>query len=604
MGLKARTQALFRRIRGSGEDPAGSVDGSAGAQGSPFGRLDEEAADVMPAGPPGAGGLRTVVRPLDRWFAIEVNELEKEARQSAAEWAQAGLPRSDAPAQGELPPEQSLRRRASELFTQWVQKVTTRVQDAIEANVQRSRQALNEIGFSIEEIRRARAEAAQVERWMDGLEVANRDRQSSFGFRSYWQWWWFVPAILLLVAVDWVANVPVFQELLPQDADVSNAWQVLAAEAELHGALAGLYRMWYRIALAPEVALLALGVIVFLVVLAHIFGESVRRVVAVREQDVPEAGRSVRQYRRQFWIPAGMGLLGGAAVVIFLFLARQEIATFAETRLRFVTEQIADLDEQVAGATEAGDMNEVARLSALRPALEDEQRTREERRDYAERIRATNVPIAILNGVLFLTAALLGYLKVRDEVTASDPQDPRMVDLRQRRRELREVVERQRERIRDADREAREGVAWAEFLSQSKPFEDWEGRRDRLARVTPMFRAENARLRGIDPQNIASFRTESRFEVPVPEARGRFRLPNDFVAVKERHVSLLREWNRVEEAGPEPAPASEDGRRPGAAPEAAHGPHPGSEPVHVPDGMPAPRPVAARQAVPVPETGS
>jgi hypothetical protein len=63
-----------------------------------------------------------------------------------------------------------------------------------------------------------------------------------------------------------------------------------------------------------------------------------------------------------------------------------------------------------------------------------------------------------------------------------------------------------------------------------------------------MFRAENARLRGIDPQNIAAFRVEARFDVAVPDAHGRFRLPGDFGAVKERHLSLLQEWRRTDEA--------------------------------------------------------
>ena len=544
MGWKDTLSRVASRFRGTGR---GRTEHPAADEEPSFASLEDAlSAPLVPPGPPGAGGLRAVTRPLDRWFAIEVHHVEKEARESGAEWAQAGLPRSDAQPEGDLPPEQALRRRASEIFTQWVQKVTTRVQDAIETNVQRTRQALNDMAYSLEEIRRARSETEAIDARVEALEVANRGRQSSFGFRSYWAWWWFVPAILLLVAVDWVANVPVFQELLPQDADISGTWQVLAAEAETHGALAGLYRMWYRIALSPEVAILALGVIVFLVVLAHIFGESVRRIVAVSERDVPEAGRSVRQYRRQFWIPATVGLLGGIAVITFLFMARQEIAAFAETRLAAVEEQITTLDQQIATATEAGSINEVVRLSALRPALEDERSTREERRAYADRIRATNVPIAILNAVLFITAALLGYLKVRDNVTAADPQDPRMVDLMQQKKELRQAVERHRERVRDADRDAREGIAWAEFLSQSKPFEDWEGRRDRLARVTSMFRAENARLRGIDPQNIAAFRTESRLDVAVPEAHGRFRVPSDFAAVKERHLSLVQEWNRVD----------------------------------------------------------
>ena len=208
---------------------------------------------------------------------------------------------------------------------------------------------------------------------------------------------------------------------------------------------------------------------------------------AVHERDVPEAGRSVRQYRRQFWIPAAAGLLGGIAVVAFLFLARERILTFAESRLDNVEQQMSALETQVARATAAGDATEVARLSAQRPALEDERATRLERRNYAERIQATNAPIAILNAVLFMTAALLGYLKVRDSVTAADPQDPRLTDLRERRRELRALIVRDRERVRDADRDARAALAWAEFLSQSRPFEDWEGRRDRLGQARKQF---------------------------------------------------------------------------------------------------------------------
>lgn len=548
----------FHRVGSGRQDP--EADGSTIRPDHEFSYTDDDDAGdgAVPSAPPGPGGLRGVTRSLDRWFAIEVHQLEREARESGAEWAQAGLPRADAPAVGELPPEQALRRRASQIFTQWVQKVTTRVQDAIESHVQRARESLNELAHSIEEVRRARTEGDRVEESIRALEAANRDRQSSFGFNRYWHLWLFVPAIVLLIVVDWVANVPVFQELLPQDADIGQAWQVLAAEAELRGAFSGLYRMGYRIALSPEVALLALGVIIFLVILAHIFGESVRRLVALSEEDVPEARRSVRQYRRQFWVPAAVGLVGGIAVVAFLFLARQEIASFAETRLTAVTEQVATLDEQIVAASTAGNVSEVARLSALRPALEEELLARQERRSYAERIRATNVPIAILNSVLFLTAALLGYLLARDRVTAADPQDPRMVDLTERRRELRESVERRRERIHEADRDARVAIAWAEFLAQSKPFEDWEGRRERLARVTSLFRSENARLRGVDPENIQAFRAETRFDVAVPEAHGRFRLPNDFGAVKERHVALLQEWQRLD-VQPSTRPAVEPG---------------------------------------------
>ncbi len=81
-----------------------------------------------------------------------------------------------------------------------------------------------------------------------------------------------------------------------------------------------------------------------------------------------------------------------------------------------------------------------------------------------------------------------------------------------------------------------------------------------------MFRGENARLRGIDPQNIVAFRNEARFDVAVPEAHGRFRLPADFGAVKERHLALQQEWRRMEEANTTSRRTSDSG----AAPAPAH----------------------------------
>src|SRR4051812_35686026 len=59
-------------------------------------------------------GLHEVVKSTDFWFSYELSLLEKYAVNSAVQWAQAGIPRQDAPVEGELPIETTLKARASE----------------------------------------------------------------------------------------------------------------------------------------------------------------------------------------------------------------------------------------------------------------------------------------------------------------------------------------------------------------------------------------------------------------------------------------------------------------------------------------------------------
>ncbi|MGH7477255.1 MAG: hypothetical protein ACRELD_13360 [Longimicrobiales bacterium] len=499
--------------------------------------LDPEVDDSVPK-----SGLHAITAPLDHWFGLSVHHLEREARESAEEWAKAGLPRADVASDEELPVETALRKRANEIFTEWVQKVSTRVQDAIESHAQRAREALIGVRFNLDQAERARGTTAEARAEIETLQQADVGRQSSFGFRSYWGGFGYWAAITLLVLVDWVANVPVFQELLPQDAAAEGAWQQMAADAELRGNFGGLVRVWYRVLFAPDVAILALGVIIFLVVLAHMVGISARRILALRTDDVPEANRSVRQYRRQFWVPLGASLVGGVLVILFLYQARETIERLAAERRATVVAEIQQLDRELSEARERNDMEAVASLAQARPSREAELRLREERAAYAERIAATNTPIAILNTVLFLTAALLGYLKAKDNVVAKDPEDPRVADARNRlvehERLERSSIESAHELAKNIDRE----LTSAEFLVSARPFEHWEGRRDRLGRAIELFRSENARLRGIDPANVAAFRERPAFSVAVPEAHNRFRLPADFDEIKQAHQQLTAVW--------------------------------------------------------------
>src|SRR4051794_31934650 len=70
-----------------------------------------------------ASGLHEVVKSTDFWFNLELSLLEKYAVTSAGQWAQAGIPRQDAPLEGELPIETTLRARASEIFQEWIARI-------------------------------------------------------------------------------------------------------------------------------------------------------------------------------------------------------------------------------------------------------------------------------------------------------------------------------------------------------------------------------------------------------------------------------------------------------------------------------------------------
>jgi hypothetical protein len=96
-----------------------------------------------------------------------------------------------------------------------------------------------------------------------------------------------------------------------------------------------------------------------------------------------------------------------------------------------------------------------------------------------------------------------------------------------------------RQTIRRLSTDVQLEIAKARYLAQSLPLRDWEGKARRLEAVIPLFRSENARLRGIDVQNIMAFKGPARsLELPVLGAE-QFEVPPQ-VDVCERDFSDLR----------------------------------------------------------------
>ena len=135
-----------------------------------------------------SSGLHDVVKKTDFWFNIQLSQLEKYAVDMAVAWANAGIPRQDAPLDGELPIETTLKARAQETFREWIARVKRKVQDAIQS-------ASNDAGVSClcwkwrkrssgkiaERTYEERTEALQRRRESSDLEAASFGPGASLG---------------------------------------------------------------------------------------------------------------------------------------------------------------------------------------------------------------------------------------------------------------------------------------------------------------------------------------------------------------------------------------------------------------------------------------
>lgn len=539
-----RLRSALRRDRSRSETASPPTD-----PGDPFfldgpaaGSAFEAAGWASPAGP----GVHLITRATDIWFDIEVAKIEKRALEEARRWAQAGLPRHDAPATEALPVETALGKLCCDVFRRWAQRVRTKVEDAIEEANQHVGAKLLVLRFHL----------TQLERTVDDIRAAEREsvrirsetvvRETSFGHRSFLHRWHYFMLLGALVVVDWIANVPIFHELVPQEPGADQAWRDLVARAERYGLLAGLYRVWARVLFAPDVSLLALGIIVFLLFLGHVLGGSLRRIIAVREEDAPDARLSIQSHRRQFPLPALVSGVGITLVLTVLFLSRNQVERVTRDRLERAAAEVAALEEELTRAKAASEIEAIARVETRLPEARSALEERSKRAAYAAGITAMNIPILLLNIVLVLAAALAAYLANRETVTDGRAVDPRQIQLQTELARLRAEAREHRDALRDLGAEVQQELAKASYLLGARPLRDWEGKAERLRRVIPLFRAENARERRIDPANIWAFQRPVPLELPPMEADEPFAAPVELARHREEFDRLRSEQLELE----------------------------------------------------------
>ena len=509
-----------------------------------------------------AEGLRQVRAPADRWFDEQVAELEAAAVELAHAAAAAGLPRIDV-AYESVPEEEALARRAEAVFRGWVERVRTRVQDAIQNCTRRADARLSAYEHELVELELSGIRMKAVTAALDRAESETAAGYTTLEVRRYFAPWKYRLLIALLVLVDWVANVPVFSELLPKDPGAEAAWRQIAADSEQFGPLGGLYRAAARAAHHPDASVLALGVIIFLVFLAHVFGEAVRRCTSLDEAETPSAATTIRGHRRQFRFAALASSVGIVAVLGFLWLARYQLERSTAEQVAEVEAQVAEIQQQLAAARAAGDL---AAIGEAEQRLADAQHIlahRIDRADYADVIARMNWPILLLNFVLVVAAALAAYLATRDSLHGR-LDNPQAAELRRELRALQRDEARHREALARLDIAIRREFAAANYLLHSRPLQGWEAMLDRLRAVIPRFRVENARARGIDTANIAAFQRPVVLAVAPGEEDAMLTAPAELIQQQERLESLraraavvlgVRTAGERQAAHPDPDPA-------------------------------------------------
>ena len=159
-------------------------------------------------------------------------------------------------------------------------------------------------------------------------------------------------------------------------------------------------------------------------------------------------------------------------------------------------------------------------------AIREQTRTLEIHRDdraYATTVQNNNTPLFFLNLGLVFGAAVLGFLTYRQTVSDGKGEHPAIVQASRR-----PAIVADRRTLggssqgRAAESQARASIGRVEHLMTASPLAEWGAKADRLEGVIPLFRGENARLRGMDPASILAFAGKPSLSLPIVEAERGF----------------------------------------------------------------------------------
>lgn len=508
--------------------------------------MSAEEADDSASSP---SGLHEVVKKTDYWFNFQISQLEKYAVEMAVAWANAGIPRQDAPLDGELPIETTLKARAQETFRDWVSRVKRKVQDSIQSSCNDAGEGIVQFRHGLTQLERAAVEIETTETSIHDREDALLKQQKTFGAEALFKHkWLYVPLLLFVALIEWIANVPIFSELLPEEPGTRQMWRKLVADSQQFGAMGGIHRLGEKIALYPDVTVFAFGVIIFLLVLAHFGGEACRAWVVFDPKDEPLLAPTLEARRRQAKYLIFACFVGIFLAMSFLAASRAMLDTAAKEGNAQAQAEVQRLEGELQQFNASGkQLTDVQHQLDLQQQL-DGARLRakdwSERAHFARDIGMMNLPILALNIVLVITALTASYCVAAPKVIEGRLIDPLIPELKQKLSSLRMEIVSHRQTFRTLDSVVQTAISRCKYLASTRPLAEWEAKAKRLNAVVTLFRAENARARGVDPESIIAFRQPCTIDLPlVPDEP--FQLPPELSALEDEFTVLRKDFQRL-----------------------------------------------------------
>lgn len=494
-----------------------------------------------------SGVVHSVIKKTDFWFDREVFVLERDTRTEASRWAAQGLPRHDLERVDPLEIELVLAGRCVEIFRQWVGRVRTKMKDAIATEAEGIGNDLAHLHAATDRLHELRDRTHAIDGEVAVLVKKEGEEHPPLGFEPLIRNRLFFPTLaVLLVAVEFLANFPLFRLLLPLHSALAGAANE-AAQNVGDQWWAGL-ALWFKMsAWHVEAFVVAFAVVVVLVVFGKALGQSGRLLLALRPKEHPLASGSIKSSHRQSWAVVLTCAAGAALVISALYIARGQIAIATAERVQTDSRNIDSLQAKITAAR--GDIGQV---SSYTQRIRDAERTLAVHRDdygYAQTVQGNNSAIMLLNIGLVLAAALVGFLASSFKLTSQFGADPRIAELRERRASLEKDMREQLSAGYAAVSSATGGIGRVEHLIRSSPLDQWPAKARRLSAVIPMFRADNARLRGMDSASILAFRQPPPLELPTFEAEQAFPEPADFAALKDAFHGARQQFNTLAGVG-------------------------------------------------------
>ena len=485
---------------------------------------------------------------IEASVGLSIGRLRSAALEMARRDAEAGLPTLDS--EGRAESEQELRDRCLSLFRDWTARQRDRLNGRVAEVEGRITETAGAVGLNIDRFERITTELFRlkkrqevnrslVESTLDRQAAAQAeaeplvetpDRGESRAFKTHW----YALAITFLGVVEFLANAPVFGALLPRDPLTEQQIRFVAETSE--GWAAGFQRVVSQFVLRPDAALLAAGVVTFLCVLAHFFGHSLRRLLL--HKSAAQSGETVRnRSASEYVVPMVLSGIGLALVLGVLFEARVTLGEVAVDRFAQDSSKIEELRRNASWLRVDGNLvaaNEQANRADDLEALAKEQR------EYAASMSGLSFPIFLLNTTLVLVAISAAYFHMRD--TRRDRFNE--LPWERQRRELVSAGDAVQERIGEGQGQLVRLIGELKSLLTEKPLKEAPALVHQLEATIVAYRAENGRLRGLDPREMPAFAEPVKLELTLEEQAPQ-RLIGTAEGYEEDRQELLRRFTEV-----------------------------------------------------------